>query len=295
MIESITIISRSGKGNIDIGMDGHQEYWLESVDWGQVEGSHLDYTYYNQVGSSIVSTRLLTRPLSIQGWVIEDTTPLATRCNFLNRYISPTEDYILQYGDYQIPFRPDSSIHYGREHTTNNVKMRHFLIQATCPFPLFTKTVATIVPFDFGSSKFKFPTDFGQSGNFVFATTEKIFNTTIDNPGGFPTGVTIQISFKGTVRNPRIVDLKTSELIGVNQTFVTGDTLTLTTSPGNKTMVLRNSAGKVTNVIRHRNVKTTWLQLQPGSNVWSIDCDDLTQREAMEVTVSFTPLYLEVE
>lgn len=295
MIESVTIVSKSGKGNIEIGMDGHQEYWLDSVNWSQAEGSHQSYTHYGQVGSSIVSTSILTRPLQIIGWVVEDDTPLQTKCNFLNGFISVVEDYILRFNDYEIGFRPDISVKYGDEEKTNNIKMRRFLIQATCPYPLFSKTVATVVPFDFSQKRFRFPTDFGQKQGIIFATTEKLYNTTIQNPGGFNTGVTITIAFKGTVTNPRIKDLATGDVIGVDMTFVNGDKLIMSTPVGSKSMVRRTDDGKETDVIRNRNVNTVWLQLNPGENTWAIECDNLAQRDAMDVLVSFTPLYMEVE
>ena len=36
-------------------------YWLGTVDWGQVQGQHQTYKYYNQVGENIVSTTVDSR------------------------------------------------------------------------------------------------------------------------------------------------------------------------------------------------------------------------------------------
>lgn len=296
MIESITLVSKTGRGEITIAMDPGSEYWLESVDWGTVKGQHQSYTSINQIGENIISTGLITRPLTITGWVVDEAdSPLQTKCNFLNNYISPTEDYLLRFGDYQIPFRPDDSIDWGKEHDKNNDVMRQFLITATCPFPLFSKVVDTVVPFDFSVKKFRFPTDFGQVEKLVFATTEKVYNQVITNPGGFSTGVTIMIRFTGTVVNPKVKDISSGDFIGVNQTFISGERLTISTSVGSKTMTRQKVDGTRESVIKYRDVETSWLQLQAGRNVWALECDNMDQREAMEVSISFTPLYLEVE
>lgn len=152
-----------------------------------------------------------------------------------------------------------------------------------------------MAPFDFSAKQFRFPTGFGQANPVVFATTDKLFNTRIHNPGGFATGVTIRIDFIGDVVNPRIKDLQTNQLIGVNRAFANGDQLTMVTVPGHKSMTLRHEDQSEENVIKNRHVSTSWLQLAPGSNIWAVECDDLQQRVNMQVRVCFSPLYLEVE
>ena len=124
-------------------------YWLGPVDWGQVEGQHQTYSYYNQVGESIVSTTVGTRPLSITGWVMDSGTgDLQSRCDYLNAFISPVEDYALEYKGKKIQFRPDTSVVYSPEYKKNNEMVRRFLIQGTCPYPLFTDQEDTAVSFD---------------------------------------------------------------------------------------------------------------------------------------------------
>lgn len=295
MIEHITMESLSSGERIEIGMDGYQEYWLERVDWGQATGSHNTYSLFNQVGESIVSTSLPPRSLSVTGWVVDDSTPLRTRCSFLNRFISPMSDYLLKFEKYQIGFRPDASVIYGREYTVNNIKMRQFLIQATCPQPVFSETIEQRVPFDFSTKRFRFPTDFGQTAPILFALTEKVYNTKIHNPGGFSVGVTIDIAFIGNVTNPGVRDLRTNKFIGVDKSFVSGDRITIVTIPGKKSMTVKHQDDSVENLIKYRNVQTSWLQLAPGNNTWALECSNLEERANMQVHVLFHPVHLEVE
>ena len=296
MIDEITITSLNGRGSVTMRTQDHQGYWLGRVDWGQAEGVHQTYSAYNQIGEVITSTGLGTRALSIPGWIIE--TPeksMVRRCQFLDTFISPAEDYILEYHGRKIQFRPDSSIVYSRELTTDNALMRKFLIQATCPFPLFSNVADTIVPFDLSTKKFRFPTDFGQAAPIIFATTERLYNTRITNPGSFSTGVTIQINFVGNVTNPKIRDLQTNQAVGVDKDFVAGDQLTIVTTSGQKSMTVRHSDETTENYIKYRSIDTVWLQLAPGTNVWALECSDLDERANMSVQILFTPLYLEVE
>ena len=299
MIDEIKIQSLASGEEITLGVnDWQKDYWLASdnaVDWGQVEGQHNSYTSSNLIGGNITSTTILQRLLSITGWAIEDETPLQSRCDKLNRFISPTQDYLLKYKGYQIKFRPDTSVKYGHDYTVNNIAMRQFLIQATCPNPLFSQIAPTVVPFDFSNKKFKFPTDFGQSAPIVFALTETLYNTSIYNSGGFATGVTIKIKFIGEVSNPKIRDLKTNQMIGVNYHFVIDDILTIITVDGSKSMTVKHGDERTENLIKYRHIETEWLQLAAGENIWAIECENPEERKNMKVEVSFNVLYLEVE
>lgn len=296
MIREITITSLRGRGSITMKNGDHLGYWLGEVDWGQAEGQHQTSSYYNQVGASIVSTTLLTRPVSITGWVVDggrDT--LQARCDTLNYFFSPAEDYQLSYQDRKINFRPDRSVAYSREFRKNNQLVRRFLIQGTAPYPLFTGLTDTAVPFDLSGKLFRFPTNFGQMAPLVFGSVQRSYNASINNTGGFSTGVTAVFKFTGEVVNPRLKNLTTGKLIGVNRTFVKGERLEISTVMGEKGMTLHHQDGSTENLIKYRDFRTAWFQLEPGVNVIALDCDDLEQRGNMDVALFFTPLYLEVE
>lgn len=296
MIEEITITSLSGRGSVTMRTRDAKGYWLGLVDWGQAEGSHQTYSVYNQPGATITNTQLGTRSLTIPGWIIEDSEKtMISRCEFLNSFISPAENYELAYNGRKIQFRPDSSVVYSRTETTDNEILRKFLIQATCPFPLFSQIDDYVKSLEPSTKLFTFPTDFGRLSPVVFGITGQLYNTVINNPGGFSTGVTITINFTGNVTNPRIKNLVTGQFVGVNYQFSEGDLLTICTVIGKKSITLEKPSGETTNLIKYRNVEMSWLQLLPGDNIWAIECEDIDQRLFMDVTIAFTPLYLEVE
>ena len=296
MIDKITITSLLGRGSVSMAKKDFAGYWLGPVDWGQVTGQHQTYRFPSQVGESIVSTTVGGRPLSITGWVIDGGAgDLQARCDFLNAFLSPVEDYSLEYKARKIQFRPDSSVVYSRTYRENNLFLRKFLIQATCPYPLFTDLADTIIPFESDGKLFRFPTDFGMESPVVFGSLEKIYSVEVMNSGGFAAGLVVRMKFDGKVDNPRLKNLTTGKMIGVKRSFSTGEQLEISTLPGSKFMNLYTAEGEKVNLIKYRDYETSWVQLQPGRNLLALDCDDLEQRAAMAVTVFFTPLYLEVE
>lgn len=296
MIDEIKITSLSGRGTIFLKTREYWGYWLGPVDWGQVSGQHQTYNYLNQVGKSIVSTSINTRPLSITGWVVDGAGQIQERCDRLNAFISPMEDYILEYKGKKIQFRPDISVAYSREYMKNNEKVRRFLIQGTCPFPLFSDQEDTAVPFQQTQNMFRFPTNFGRTSPLIFGVTGQSFSVHVTNKGGFSTGFVVRIRFSGEVKNPKIKNLTTGKMVGVNRTFAKGEQLEISTLPGSKHITLWAENGQKTNLIKYRDVETSFdTQLQPGDNLMAVDCADLDQRASMDVTLYYTPLYLEVE
>jgi hypothetical protein len=294
MIKKISITSKNSGESITLEAKDYRGYCLGTVDWGQVEGEHQTYSYYNQIGVNIVSTTVGTRPISITGWVIEDQETMQERCDFLNVFLSPLNDYTLTYGDKKIDFRPDRSIQYSRDFKSNNLLLRKFLIQGTAPYPLFSKISDTEVTFEDNQKLFHFPTDFGYSSPLVFGLSKRSFNAEVNNTGGFPTGFMARMEFKGHVTNPRIENLKTGQLIGVNYEFARGDELEICTLLGSKSMELKVGESAV-NLIKFRDYRTTWLQLEPGLNRLAVSCDQTEELGNITISIFFTPLYMEVE
>lgn len=295
MIDEIRITSLSGRGTLLLKRGEYWSYWLGEADWGQVEGTHNTYAFWNQAGESIASTTIGPRPLTITGWVLGAGEPLQSRCDFLNTFISPVEDYQLAYNGKRIGFRPDSSVIYSPAYRQNNELARRFLIQGTCPFPLWRDAADTEVPFEDNGRLLRFPCGFGLREPLVFGVTGRAYSVEADNRGGFAAGVTLRLRFSGEVTNPRVRNLTSGGMVGVRRTFSRGEQLEIATTPGSKRMVLRRADGTEKDLIKLRDLGTDWFRLLPGRNRIALDCDDLDQRANMDVSLYFTPLYLEVE
>lgn len=295
MINEIKITSLAGRGSMNMMRGDRRGYWLEDVDWGQVEGQHNTYGFYNQVGESIVSTTVNSRAITITGLVFENQGTMRARLDALNAFISPVEDYTLIYNDRKIQFRPDRSVIYSREYLTNNGKLRKFMIQGTVAYPLFSGAEDAIVEFLEATPMFTFPSGLGMSEPVVFGLSSAVQSATINNTGGFEAGVTIRLDFSGEVQNPRVYNRTTGKFVGVDRTFSAGESLEICTVPGEKHITLTNVYGEEENMIRYRNYQMSWWTLQPGANVVALECLDASQIKYMDIEIRYSPLYMEVE
>lgn len=296
MIQEIIITSLTGRGSVVMRDREYKGYWLDTTDWGQVQGTHQTYSFPDQVGESIASTTVEKRSLSITGWVVDSKRKdLQQRCDFLNSFFSPTEDYTLEYKGKKIVFRPDSSIQYPPDPRHNNEIVRKFMLTATMAYPLFTDQTDTAAAFDSTGKLFRFPNSFGRETPVVFGTRSTTYSVEVNNPGGFSTWITAKFNFSGLVEDPQIKNLTTGELLGVKRQFVRGEVLEVSTKDGAKYMRLTTPEGGSENILKNWDFNTDWLQLAPGRNMLALGCKDLEQRANMSVTVYFTPLYLEVQ
>ena len=163
MIKEILITSLTGRGSVVMKDRAYKGYWLDTTNWGQVQGTHQTYSFPDQVGESIASTTIEKRPLSIIGWVVEGgTKDMRQRCDFLNSFFSPVEDYTLEYEGKKIVFRPDASIQYPPDPLHNNELVRKFMLTGTIAYPLFTDKTDTAAAFDSTGKLFRFPNSFGR-------------------------------------------------------------------------------------------------------------------------------------
>lgn len=297
MIDEITLTNNTTGKSIIIGKDGWQDFWLEEIDWGQIEASHSTYSAYNIPGDTVVASRILTRPVTITGWIITDVTKtLEERAEILNRFISPEHNYSIGYGKYRLSFKPDNSIIYGRgNHSVNNTLMRKFQISGTSHKPFFEEDTATKALFEETNGLFTFPTDFGYEEPIVFGVFSQVGSKLINNTGSCSIGVSIHIEFTGSVTNPKIQDLTTLEYVQVNTDFDNGDILEINTENGNKSILVAHANGVTENYLRYRDPNMTWLRLAPGYNDWNVSAQEQDMVSNMNVSVVYTPQHLEVE
>lgn len=99
----------------------------------------------------------------------------------------------------------------------------------------------------------------------------------------------LQVSFNGPSTNPRIVNADTLEYIRLNTTLATGDTFTVDTTFGNKTVTL-TQGGIVKNGIAFLDIGSTFFQLEPGANVVYFE-DDAVASTAT-ATMTWTERYV---
>lgn len=293
MIESIKLKNTKSGQIITIDQDQSQ-FVLTELDLGQVSGTHNSYSFYNQIGSTIESTTIENRPVSITGWVIGDTREeITTNKKILNRFINPMQDIqLMVYDRYSLTFRPDYSVQYGKTIEENNECMCKFLIQGTCGNPLFGLVDMELISMSTTEPKFKFPLIIPQDIGTIFGNKKTNRLEQIENDGDFPAGMVITLIAKGSVVQPKITLVETQESIELNKTLEEGETVIISTIYGEK-YIDSIVNGVRSNCLGHLKYPSTWLQLNPGSN--AIQYSAQSGVDNLQVTIEFSPGYMEVE
>lgn len=96
---------------------------------------------------------------------------------------------------------------------------------------------------------------------------DRTMTKTYYNDGDVNTGMTITIIATGSATNPTIYNSR-GEFIGLNDSLVVGDKVVITTSKGQKTITKNGVA-----VLNKIKAGSTFLQMETGENVFTIDAD----------------------
>jgi len=111
------------------------------------------------------------------------------------------------------------------------------------------------------------------------------------NNGDVECGMRIEFKALATLTNPSLLNVNTSEFIKINKTMVAGETITVSTYFGNKSV--KSTLNSVTtNAFNYIDFESTFLQLDVGDNLMRYDAE--TGTDNLEVSIYFTPQYLGV-
>lgn len=293
MIESIVLTNTTTLQSILLDKE-ISELVLDEVDLGTVKGTHHSYSYLNQVGVYIDSTTLGDRTVSISGWVIGDTyEELLLNKKVLNHLVNPMHSIDVIYKDrYKLTFKPDYSVQYSVSYEENNEVLCKFLIQGTCPDPMFTTKDRIFSLIASTTPEFRFPLIIPKTTGVIMGLRKQSLVVTLSNDGDIKTGLSIEVSCSGTVVNPQITNLDTQETIRVNKTLVSGEQLIISTASGEKHIkgVLN---GTEYNYFKYMDFDSSWIQLQVGENRLKYTAESGISN--LSVSVSFLPRYLEVQ
>ena len=156
-----------------------------------------------------------------------------------------------------------------------------------CPQPHFNGVNESVQEFASIESLFEFPFDIPAAG-VEFSSILTNVEQSIINNGDLDTGTIITIQATGQVVTPKIYNVDTGELFILNTTLQDGDLVTINTRRGEKSITLLR-AGVTSNLIGSLADGSTWFELIPGDNVFTVAADSLV--ENMIVTFSLIDQY----
>ena len=144
---------------------------------------------------------------------------------------------------------------------------------------------ATTIPF------FHFPLVI-PPGGLVFGVRQPAQLVSVYNAGSLTTGFTIIFKAIGTCSNPKITNARTLEFFEIDKSLVAGEKIVIDTLVGEKS-VIGTLLGVSSNYYRYKTLDSTWLQLQPGDNVFRFDAAENPQN--IEAYIQFANQFLEVQ
>lgn len=160
-------------------------------------------------------------------------------------------------------------------------------ISLLCLSPFFVDYLTNTVEFTASVASLTFPFTLPT----VLSQQVNIPSKNIYNSGDVATGMRVSMQMYGIVVNPAIVNSTTNEVFELDDTFLTGDVITIVTNLGHKGVTLTRG-GVTTNIINLRTTNSVWHTLEAGSNLYMMSADDGVDN--MHTIVTFNPLYLGV-
>lgn len=143
---------------------------------------------------------------------------------------------------------------------------QEFTVSIVCPEPYFKAAEEIVNSLSVIAKSFYFPFYGTADNNILFGYRELVSNTILVNGGETETGIVITIDFSGSVSFPRILDYYTGDYFGVDYSFISGDTLTIDTRAGKKTVYLWRNGTNI-NLFNYIEAGSTWFVLPVGETV----------------------------
>ena len=298
MVEEITLRKISNSEEIHMDMVTAPGYILKSVDWGTIKGTHNTYKYLNQIGVSVNNTSLGTRDIAIEGWIVaQHERDMTEKKSALNAFINPQEPLDLLYDDYKIQFNPDNTVKYSINYAENNDVVCKFQIVGTAHDPMFVDSIENRLNFATTTAGFHFPMVISPQlpeGGVVFGSRTDSLIATVINKGSVSTGMRIVFKAKGSVSNPKLINVETQEQLLIRKDLVAEEEIEINTVVGSKRVRGRiGETSPFTNYFVYKTLDSSWIQLAVGKNLFRYDAD--SGLDNLEVFVYFQNRFLEVQ
>lgn len=269
-------------------------YFLQSING--TDGTNANITKIKGVGqdgTTITDVNLSDRAIQIVGGIKGSSKEEMARYRAkLLKVFNPKVQGWLQYEYGSIKRRIRCQVEKAPVFSKQNrsFKYQDFLIDLLCPNPFWQDVERTKAEIAIWCGALEFPLELAEEGIEVgFREPSLIVN--IFNPGDVPCGMEIRFKALATVVNPLLFNVNTREELKINKTMTAGEVIVVTTYFGNK-RVESHLNGVVSNAFNWLDLNSTFLQLEPGDNLFRYDADNGIDN--LEVSIYYTPQYLGV-
>lgn len=133
-----------------------------------------------------------------------------------------------------------------------------------CPRPYWNDTEYNLQFIELVDALHHFAVTFPQGAGVVFGVYNLDMTKAFENNGDVATGAIITIIATGDITNP-LLERIDGVYFGINETMRAGDSIVINTTKGQKS-VTKNGV----NIINKVKAGSTWLQLETGTNIFTI-------------------------
>lgn len=157
-------------------------------------------------------------------------------------------------------------------------------ISILCPEPFWRDVNEVKTDISFMAGKFEFPFSIDSNG-IEFSSYITNRETKVINIGDVTSGMTLTLkAVGGSVVNPVIYNVQSSQFFKVNVTLTDSETLTINTNIGHRSLFKQDE-----DIFSLMETGSTWLQLNRGVNTFTYNAD--SGEEFLEVKINFNPMY----
>lgn len=162
------------------------------------------------------------------------------------------------------------------------------VVQASiiCPDPMFKSTAETVVDISDTESLFEFPFSIEYDAPIPFSVFTPNRETPVVNNSDSVTGMILTVTFLDDASSIRIRNVGTDEFIELTYAFQKFDVVTINTQPGQKSVTLTRN-GEDVNIFGALSISSSFMQLEPGSNVFAYSVDSGDGDDSVVVLVTF--------
>lgn len=262
-------------------------YWLKSVEGlGELDVDVESEKSASQDGELYRGATANKRNIVIKATVVppDKKTHAEIRDKFFAFFV-PRESGMLYIYDGNAPTK---KIEYKTENCEFEMDgvFRVVTLSLICPDPTFKAPVDETAAMAEITGLIEWPMEL--KAEFEVGIKESSLMATVVNDSSVTRGMTITFKASGEVVNPGLLEVGRQESLRILTTMHADDIITVTTGHGKKRVKLTRGIEE-TNINNLWEFGGTWLQVEPGKNVYRYTADSGT--DVLEVILASTPAY----
>jgi len=260
-------------------------FWIENLDG--VTSSEFDVSTMalsSQDGELYLNSQATKRAITISAYCRAEDGPFEQQRETVLSFFQPRSEGTLYFYEGAASRKIAYQVKSAKFDPSG--QYRALEVQLICPDPVWKALEDEVVSMAQVVGDIEFPVEI--TGEFTVSHRNESVMATIDNDSNAARGLTITFEASGAVTNPALFEVTRQERLQVNVTMHSGDIITITTGAGNKRVQL-TSDGVTSNVNNLWVYGSTWLQAEPGRNIYRYTAD--SGEDSLSAAIRSTPAY----